>query len=216
MEKKSLSDLDKEVKQYGGSTGSDMFEFKRGKNEVRILNFPTILATHFIGGKGGTAAICYGIDEGCPYHKGGEDKPGLKMIAYVLDRADGLIKLAELPLSIRYSLTDLQNTKGFEFADFPMPYDVQIVWDPDNSDPKAKYRATGIPVFNPLTPEELDGFNQLMGRMTPEQYVEKRKAKAKGVSTNSTEDTRQAPAAAANNTGIDYPEEEINPDDIPF
>lgn len=219
---RDLSELDKAASQYGGTTGggSDFFKFKQGKNIIRILNFPEVLATHFIGGRGGTAVICIGIDEGCKYHgdeavkdeKGEEKKPSLKLVSYVIDRADGTIKLAELPLSIRYALKDLQETDGFEFSDFPLPYDVQIIHDPDNKDPKAKYRMTGIPKMTPLSKEEQEMFDKVMERMTPEQYVEKRKSKVRGEPSTSSpmQQTASAPKP------VDYPTEEINPDDIPF
>ena len=106
---KNLTDLDAEVKQYGGHTSSDRFEFEEGANKMRVLTFPVILATHFIGGKGGTAVICVGIDEGCPFHgdkapkddKGNEKAPSLKLVSYIIDRRDDKVKLAELPLSVR-------------------------------------------------------------------------------------------------------------------
>ena len=209
---KSLNDLDKEVKQYGGSTGSNKFEFKKGANKVRILTFPEILATHFFG-KGNPSVICVGIEDGCQFHKDDNDRPSLKLVSYVVDREDGKVKLAELPLSVRYGLQDLQNTEGFEFSDFPMPYDVQIFHDPDNNDPKAKYRTTDIPKMIPLTKEEQESFDAEMKRMTPEQYVEKRKAKVRGVDSGYKAPSDQVGTITPK---VSYPTEDINPDDIPF
>ena len=172
---RNLNDLGDEAKKYGVSGGSDRFEFAVGANKMRVLTFPEIIATHFWG-KGVPAVICVGIDEGCPFHgekapkddKGNEKSPSLKLVCYIIDRKDGKVKLAELPLSVRYGLQDLQNTEGFEFADFPMPYDIQVLHDPDNRDPKAKYRITGIPKMLPLTADEQKSFDEQMARMTPE------------------------------------------------
>lgn len=216
---KNLKDLDKDMEKYG-SARSDRFEFEEGPNKVRILNFPAILATHFIpSGMKINAFICVGIDEGCPYHgkdpqseKGENYKnPTLRLVTYVIDRRDGKVKLAEIPLSVRYALKDLQEDEDFEFADFPMPYDVKITSDPKNADPKAKYRVVGSPNRTELTPEEMAAFDKAMADMTPEQYVEKRKAKAKGIDAAVAEDK-----GGSESSEIKYPEEEINPEDIPF
>lgn len=226
---KTLDELDKQAEQYGGGRtgGSDFFEFQEGKNVLRILNFPEILATHFFG-PGKSSVICIGIEEGCKFHgenapkddKGNEKRPSLKLITYVIDRSDSKVKLAELPLSIRYGLKDLQETDGFDFSDFPMPYDVQIIHDPKNSDPKAKYRMTGIPRMVPLTPEEQAAFDTAMAKMTPEQYVQKRKDKVNvGKDFDATIPSSSTKTDTPNSGivgPIDYPTEEINPDDIPF
>lgn len=219
-----LSDLDSDIKKYGGSTGSDRFEFNKGVNKIRVLNFPAIIATHFWG-PGVPAVICVGIDEGCPYHgdnapkdekTGNEKSPSLKLVTYIVDRKDGKVKLAELPLSVRYALRDLQETEGFDFEDFPMPYDIQVMHDPDNKDPKAKYRVTGIPKMTPLSPEEARAFEDEMARMSPEQYVEKRKAKQKGNASfdqagGSSQEDPQEPGPIEDS----YPEGP-DPRDIPF
>lgn len=221
---RNLSDLDADAKKYGGNVSSDRFEFVRGKNIIRVLTFPEIIATHFIGPGGKTAVVCVGIDEGCPFHgegapkderTGNEKAPSLKLVSYIVDRKDGKVKLAELPLSVRYGLQALQDTEGFGFVDFPIPYDIQVFHDPDNKDPKAKYRTTGIPKFDPLTPAEQAEFDEAMKRLTPEQYIEKRKNKAKTGSAApvaGAQDTREAPLPTPDN----YPTEDINPEDIPW
>lgn len=204
-----LDTLDAQMKQYGAGGQSDKYEFVRGANRLRILNFPAILATHFIGGKGGTAVICVGIEEGCQHHKDDDKNPSLKLVTYVIDRKDGKIKLAELPLSVRYALKDLQDDEDYSFDDFPMPYDVKITSDPDNTDPKAKYRLVGSPNRVPLTADEQKEFEELMSKMTPEKYVEKRKAKTKVATEFNSLSTQEAPQAEDD----DYPE---SAGEIPF
>lgn len=226
MSQRNLSDLDAEAKKYGGNTGSGKFDLKKGPNILRVLTFPEIIATHFFG-KGNPSVVCVGIEGGCPFHgekaprddKGKEKAPSLKLAVYIIDRVDGKVKLAELPLSVRYGIQDAQNTPGFEFADFPMPYDIQVFSDPDNKDTKAKYRATALPKFAELTEEEQKAFDENMTRMTPEQYVEKRKDKVRGAGVGAamggtSEDTRSAPATGRDE--IEYPAEDIDPNDIPF
>lgn len=209
----NLKDLDKDMQQYGARTSSDMFEFKKGVNRIRILNFPTILATHFFG-KGVPSHVCTGMDEGCPFHgKNPDDKekdyksPSLKLVTYIIDRMDGKVKLAELPLSLRYALDNLQEDEDFAFEDFPMPYDVKVTHDPDNKDPKSMYTLIGSPKQESLTAEEEADLKAKMERMTPEQYVQKRKDKQK---------EKREGGEIASAPGVQYPEEEINAEDIPF
>lgn len=195
--------IQEESKKYGASQTSSLFEFQKGVNKIRILTHPEVLATHFFG-KGNPAVVCVGIEEGCPHHKPESDRPSLKLITYVIDRNDGNVKLAELPLSISYSLNDLQQDEDYTFEDFPMPYDVKITYDPDNPDPKAKYRLVGSPKREELSKEEQETLDEKMKEMTPANYVEKRKEKQK---------TKEAPE---NKEAPEYPQEDINTDEVPF
>ena len=170
--------INQEAREYGGGGQSDKFEFDReGVYRMRILCMPKVLATHFFG-KGNPSTICVGIEKGCPFHK--EDavnKASLKLVTYIIDRKDSKVKLAELPLSVSYSMDDLKNDEDFAFDEFPMPYDVKITYDPNNPDPKAKYRMVGSPKREELTDEETQELEQALTKMTPEDYVAKRKEK---------------------------------------
>lgn len=205
-----MDDVKRESEQYGGSVGnSDFFKFeKAGLYRVRILVKPRVLATHFFG-KGVPAVVCVGKEKGCLFHKEGDKAPSIKLVTYVIDRQtdNNKIKLAELPLSISYSINDLQNDPDFAFEDFPMAYDVKIMYDPDNNDPKAKYRLQPSPKQEPLTEDEALRLEEAMKKITPEQFVEKRKEKQL---------TKGAPATTAAPDAIDYPAEDIDPNDISF
>jgi hypothetical protein len=195
-----MDSIKEEQKKYGAEP-SNMFEFeKNGVYKMRILHQPKVIATHFFG-KGNPAIVCVGIDEGCQFHGEGADKPGIKLATYILDRSDSKVKLAELPLSISYALNDLQNDEDYAFDEFPMPYDVKVTYDPDNKDPKAKYRLVASPKREDLQEEEVIALAEALKKQTPEQYVEKRKKKVQGV-----------PVSQRNSDPID----DINPDDIPF
>ena len=200
-----MDDVREESKKYGGGGSDKYFKFDgKGVYQLRIVAKPKVIATHFFG-RGVPAVVCVGIDEGCKFHRETDKKASIKLATYVIDRKDGKIKMAELPLSVSYSINDLQEDSDFAFSEFPMPYDVKIKYDPDNEDPKAKYRLQPSPKHTPITDEEQAGLEAAMKVETPDQYVEKKKERAKGkgepVSTGS---------------GIEYPTEEINPDDIPF
>ena len=193
-------DIEAQSKKYGGGGGnSDFFQFKKGLNRMRILAEPKVIAFHFFG-RGEKPVICIGIDEGCQYHKKDDKKSSIKLATYIIDRDDeNKIKFAELPLSISYSLSDLQEDSDFAFEDFPMPYDVKVTSDPENVDPKSKYRLVASPKQEPLTTGEKEGLDEAMKKMTPEQYVQIRKDKQKGEKTSDKE----------------YPEEDLS-GDVPF
>ena len=199
-----IEDINNESKKYGGmQQSSDYFNFQKGENRVRILTKPNkIIALHFFG-EGQRPAICVGIDEGCPHHTEDSKNSTKKLVAYIIDRKDGKVKLAELPLAISYTLNDLHDNPEYEFGidDYPMPFDVNIIHDPDNKDPKAKYRLQPSPKRVELTAEEKEAFNKAMEDITPEEYIEKRKKKQKG------EDTPEEVS-----TGGDNPD----PDSVPF
>lgn len=211
-----MQEIQAEQKKYGSGRG-EFFEFEeKGVYKMRILHQPKVVATHFFG-KGNPAVVCVGIDEGCPHHKGDDKKPSIKLATYIIDRNDqeaakkaGLaipaaVKMAELPLSLSYGLNDLQEDSDFAFEDFPMPYDIKVTYDPDNADPKAKYRLTPSPTKADISQEEKDALAAKMAKQTPEQYVENKKKRQK-------EKSGTADVTPTN----DYPAEDINPDDIPF
>lgn len=202
-----MDDIKNESKKYGGGGSGDRFEFdKEGIYKMRLLVQPKVIATHFFG-KGQPSHVCVGIDEGCKFHGENDKKPSIKLATYVIDRGDeNKVKLAELPLSISYAINDLQDDEDFAFSEFPMPYDVKIKYDPDNDDPKAKYRLQPSTNRDPITEDVQKSLNEKMAKMTPEQYVEARKKKEK--------EKQDGPTSGG--SGIDYPKDDINPDDIPF
>lgn len=171
-----MDSIKEETKKYGAGGNNDYFQFEEGVNKIRILTQPKVIAYHFFG-KGQKPVVCTGIDEGCSYHKETDEKARIRLVTYVIDRKDGKIKLAELPLSISYSINDLQEDADFAFEEFPMPYDVKITHDPKNDDPKAKYRLVASPKQEPVTADEEEGLNKALEKMTPEQYVDTRKNK---------------------------------------
>lgn len=218
-------DIKNNAEGYGvtpGGGNSDFFAFEKGENKIRILNRPAnVLATHFFG-KGKAAYVCVGLENNCPYHEGEQapkddngnvKKPSLKLVSYVIDRKDGKVKLAELPLSIGYAIQDLMNSEDYSFDEFPAPYDITVTYDPDNKDPKAIYRSLPSPKLIPLTEEENASFNEAMSKMSPEAYIEKRKEKAMP-SAEATDDNLQA--LREQHQAEKKQEGEINPSDIPF
>lgn len=198
-----LDEINKEAKLYGGGGArSDFFEFEEGENRIRILHHPKVIAYHFP--PTGKPDVCVGIDEGCPHHGADAKKPTIRLCTYVINRKSKKIEFAELPVSLSYALNDLQKNPDYAFSEFPMPYDVTVTHDPKNPDPKAKYRLLPSPKIVDISPLEKEELEEVLKKMTPEQYVEKRKGKQE-VSPRKEEPK-----------GENYPVEDINPDDIPF
>lgn len=200
-----MDDVKQESKKYGGTSDANYFKFEeKGLYRMRILTKPTVIATHFFG-KGSPSVVCVGIDEGCTFHGEKDKRPSIKLATYVIDRADeDKIKMAELPLSISYGLNDLQDDEDFAFSEFPMPYDVKVMYDPDNTDPKMIYRIQPSPKREEVTEDQVGILEKKMEHQTPEQYVEKKKQRQKDKSVDGS------------SKGVDYPKDDINPEDIPF
>jgi hypothetical protein len=195
---KFMDAIKSESKKYGAGAGnSDFFKFEEGIQKIRIATEPEVIAYHFFG-EGQRPDVCIGIDEGCPHHKEGTKRPTIKLCTYVIDRKDGKVKFAELPLSISYAINDLQQDQDFAFEGFPMPFDVKITYEPKNPDPKAKYRLVASPKQETLTADEDREILVALEKMTPEKYVQIRKDKQLSL-------VKQKP---------EYPEGD--PDAIPF
>lgn len=234
----SLRDQMKEDQKKYGTENKDFFRFEEtGNYRLRVLTnpIPNVLATHFFG-TGMPSHVCYGTDKGCPFH--GEfapkDKDGnikqasIKYQAYVIDRRDNLVKLAELPYSVCIRLADFEEDEDFKFDGFPMPMDIKIKVDKETKSPKEMYKTECSPKLEPLTEAENKAFEEAIKRMTPEDYVEKRKQKQLDKHMESgiwqKEQDRQKTISekihdaidAHKQIGQDYPEENISSEDIPF
>lgn len=223
----SLKDeMNQEAENYGAGGSNDFFRFsKSGVFKIRLLTKPVALATHFFG-KGQPSAVCYGQKDGCPFHRNEDEKPSLKFIAYVLDRATGKISLGELPWSVVSAVADLEEDEDYAFKSYPMEYDIKITVDKDAA-PADMYKTMPSPTKSEITPEEATELKDKYEKLTPESFVEKRKdkqlAKHKEDGTWEREQKRREEVQAGieeakeNAKGnLEYPEEELNPGDIPF
>lgn len=195
----------------GQSTGNnDWFKFKEGDNKIRILSVMPPVAEHF------KAGYCVGHGN-CPEckkmikDKDGvekENKPSVKYLCYILDHSDNKIKLAKFAYKIFTAIRDLQSNPDYVFDDMPMPYGINI---------KATKAGTTSVEYNVIpsranTPIPTDIIEKLAKLRTPEEIkVSMRNKKAKELGLIVINDKQKV-----GNTDIDYPEEEINPDDIPF
>lgn len=215
-------EVDTAGKEMGG--GGDWYKFKEGDNRMRILSEPIIKVSRFGFG------ICY---EGAPYCQKatldreleeakakakaeGKDAskatiklPGKKWCAWAVLRgkdSEDYFGIVELPYGVSKSLRELMDSDEAGFKGWPMPYDINI---------KAKGAGT-LSVEYQLIPKRentdvTEAELEELAKCTPVSQIldrmkDKQRQKVEGGGT----------ASAASSGPIEYPTEDINPDDIPF
>lgn len=122
----------------------------------------------------------------------GDKNVSIKGVCWVLQ--DGLIKQAKLPYTVVKSIKDLMEDPDYAFEAFPMPRLINIKTKGAKTK-EVEYTVIPAPKEAPVSREIME---ELKKKMTPEEVVDKIKGKS------------SAPAAP------EYPEEDINPEDIPF
>lgn len=238
--------MEADNKKFGYTGGNvDYFNIQDGNDNVcRILTPGAAYANHFIG-KGIKSPICYGYDKGCPIREKNEDgtlstrhaRGSIRYVLYVLDRKDNKVKTAFFTYGVMFQVGAIQQNPDFQFADLPMPYDVRITFKPDEKDPKAKYRVEVKPNSAELTEENLKDLEDKLANITPETIVEKMKQKQlddderNGRRVEQTtlvqeqgtylkeaiaKDAKENVKTTIDEMKVKYPDEDINPADIPF
>jgi hypothetical protein len=205
----ALTAAEKEWSSLSGGKGN-YYKVAEGKNRVRILSPLYPFASHFTS-KTTPPITCVGKEDCAECKKMVKDKdgnekentPGVKFSCYVLDYKDNIIKLAQFPLTIFLALRDLQNDPEWSFNELPMPYDITINAE-GAGQPTVKYGVVASPKKEPISKEVEVKLSKLH---TPDQINKAKVIKQKkllGLVEAESEDK------------VEYPKEEINPDDIPF
>lgn len=192
------------------SGGSDFFKFKEGDNVIRVLTEPELIFEKYKVG------ICY---TECGY------EGNAKFMCWVFDVKSNKVMLAKLPYKIGKWIAELEQDEDYSFAGFPMPYNVKIKADDKVGTKDVGYTMIASPKREEVSEEVR---NILMKKHTIPEIIEKMKEKKKAEhiadGTWQREQDRKAKLAEELAEGratpskgaIDYPEEEINPEDIPF
>lgn len=174
------AEMAKDEKKYGMGGGSGYYDLQEGNgNVVRVLTPGAILGQHFFG-KGVRPKVCYGEDKGCPI-RNKDDKfehgdISVKYYLYVLDRADGGIKIGQFPYSVMKQIGALQKNPDYAFEDLPMTYDLRITYNKAES-PANMYKVDVKPASPELTEDQLAQLQEKMSKSSPEQIVERMKNK---------------------------------------
>ena len=205
----ALEAAEKEFSNLGGSKGL-YYKVKEGKNRIRILSPLFPFASHFTS-KMTPPITCVGKEDCLECKKTVKDKdgnekentPNVKFMCHVLDYVDGQIKLAQFPLTIFLALRDLQNDPEWSFNELPMPYDITI--NAENAGTTSvKYGVVASPKREPISQEVADKLAKLHTPDQIKQAMINKQKKFLGL------------VAAEPDEKVPYPEEEINPADIPF
>lgn len=126
----------------------------------------------------------------------GDRNTSIKGICWVLQ--DGLIKSAKLPYTVVKSIRAYQQNPDWEFV---LPFPHQFTLHAEGAGEKeVKYSLTVSPKRVDIPSEVLA---ELAKKPTPEELIEKLKGKV-------SQGKSESPKA------VDYPKDDINPDDIPF
>jgi len=191
-------------------------KLKEGENRIRIASAGAVMADHYETG------TCYGKAKGCKGCAMGKE-PTFRKLFWVFDRTkvkyveDGKeyereagLKLAKLGSVILKQLDAFAENQDYKFTEWPMPYDITIK-AVGAGDKSVKYTVMPSPNRTPLTQEEQEA---LAKEHKPEEIVKAMKKKQAKSEGNYVPEPGEDTGGAS--SGIQYPQDDINPDDIPF
>lgn len=200
----SLSDkIKQDEKSELAQKSEGWFKFKEGKNSIRILSEPMVIYEDYVKG------ICF---TDCGF------KGNIKYMAYVIDNVDLGIKKMKIPYGIFQYIADLEDDEDWQFQGFPMPYDLNI--NATNAGVKeVNYDVKPRPVRTEI-PDEIKialakkkpivEVIEDLKKKNKEKHIAEGRFNAMGATTAKT-----APSHEGSDR-IEYPVEDINPEDIPF
>jgi hypothetical protein len=216
------------------TSSGGFFKFKRdGQYKFRIMCEPVKKVSRF----GTNYGICY---EGAPYcqqvnidadykakieeakkaGKSAEDikkiKPALLNIkwmvwAFVYDKEEkekkfletGQFEIFDMSNPVASALRELMDSDEYGFKEFPMPYDITITVK-DAGKTTVEYFVTAARKNTEISEDVMTEYSKLTPMVQIKERLEnKQKAKIEGTDVQDS-------------GGVDYPEEEIDPNDIPF
>lgn len=144
-----------------------------------------------------TAPLAQYFDPGTKKYRIAEDGDkgvSIKGVCWILH--DGKLKQAKLPYTVVKAIRAFQNDEETSFDEFPMPYAINI--KAKNAGTK-EVEYTVIPSRKESTiPAAI--LAELKSKPSPEEIIEKMRGKTE----------------PSSKSGIEYPTDEINPEDVPF
>ena len=200
-------DLDKMFddvnKTYGSNDKqeSDWLKIKEGRNKVRVLSGLEPIPSHFKYG------YCLG-EKDCTFRNedGEHPRPSVKFTTWVWSYDEKAIRLANFAWKIAESLRTLSHDPDYAFTEFPMPYDVTITATGAGTK-EVEYGVTPARANSDVPPEALKALEKKKSPADVREAMKKKKMKELGIAE------KEAPVVVG---AIEYPKEDINPEDIPF
>lgn len=124
--------------QLSDAQKSDRFKFLEGDNRFRILSPFRGVESAF---------------------KNEDGSPRTQFACYVLDRADGKVKLAFFPKTVMIYVKQLSVSEDYAFDELPMPFDITVT--AKNAGKKeVEYAFLPSPKRDPITAEQLAVFSK--------------------------------------------------------
>ena len=194
----SINDkLQQAQKSEHAQKSGEWFKLKEGDNTIRILTELEVIFEDFKKG------ICY---TDCGF------TGTTKGLAWVLDKSDNQVKLMKINYNLMKTIGAWETDEDYGFNGYPMPYDIKIKAEGAGTK-EVKYTYLPKPV-SPISDEVLDDLKSQkpiseIVQIMKEKNIEKHKSegtygKFRSEATNENADT------------IEYPTDEIAPEDIPF
>lgn len=202
----NINDSIEEANKQYPSAGSDWFRFEEGDNKMRVMTSFAVMGKHF--SQSGYKGICVGEEHNCKGCAEGT-KANPRWMAWILDHKDNSLKTVEFPYKIVKQLGEYQNSEEYSFPDFPMPYDINI---------KAEKAGTKDVIYTIIPARESSVVSQdVQDLLEKEESVENIVQKMKDKQTGEVSDVKKKPKGTVDIRTTDkYPDEDINPEDIPF
>ena len=212
-----LDNVKKEMQtnaQYNAGGGGDWYKMQKGNNTFRILTEPKIMFEKY------NVGICY---TDCGY----QGSP--KFLMWVLDERDNVVKLMKINYTSGEQILALETDVDYGFKGFPMPYSISISADDKVGTKDVTY---GAPLPRPVKPLPDNIGDEMSKRKPISEIIERMKTNQKekhvldgtwqkeldrkAALVKELGEARSGSAPVKAVDGVDYPEEEISPDDIPF
>jgi len=164
----SFTDYKKVGKDYGVQ-GGDFMELKDGDNKVRFVTEFVPYGNHF-NEKLQKSIICVGKEDCSECQK--DNKPRVQFIGWVIDRADGDIKLLRIGYQIYSDMGKLSESDDFAFDKLP-GYDVTI----NRTGEKLQTKYNVVPARNDTELTQEEKFALVDKIKEPQEIVDAMKAK---------------------------------------
>lgn len=165
-----FSDFKQVEKNYGIGQGGDWLTLKEGENKIRVISEFEVFGNHFNQATK-RGIICIGKDKGCEGCASGI-KLNVRALGWVIDRADGKVKLFRMPYSIFKAIGELQMTTEYQFDILP-EYDMTIKKAGEGLE--TKYTVIPSRANKEITGEEFEQINKVVKPVS--EIIEKMKVK---------------------------------------
>ncbi|MBX4188117.1 MAG: hypothetical protein KW793_03205 [Candidatus Doudnabacteria bacterium] len=220
----SIDDLKKDIQENSRGSGerAETFKLKNGNNRMVILTNPQ-----------GFSEV-YGI--GIAYEDSGYGKYAARRYkCYIYDLADKRVKIANFSYTVSKKLLDLAEGARTHFTDFPMPYVINMKTEKAGTkEVETSVLAEEDFEMTPDVKEELENYDSITEILDRLKSFQRKKVEEspelqdkieafldkKAEEEREREEKRRYDKEKAKNPEviavIEYPEEEINPEDVPF